>query len=144
MNEFAKPNLAVSQIPSSSVADAGKALVVGEDGVPIWGSGGGGSGGGSGGGGVLVCHLDFQTLAIDHTWQEIYDAGFSVLLVPSAPIAGAPYTVALMGYIIGAEAENEYGVNFYAASAAQGGGYELVKYDVYTDSPNGYPVLHVG
>lgn len=46
MNEFAKPNLAVSQIPSSSVADAGKALVVGEDGVPIWGSGGGGSGGG--------------------------------------------------------------------------------------------------
>lgn len=46
MNEFAKPNLAVSQIPSSSVADAGKALVVGQDGVPTWGSGGGGSGGG--------------------------------------------------------------------------------------------------
>lgn len=53
MNEFAKPNLAVSQIPSSSVADAGKALVVGEDGVPIWGNGGGS------GGGVEIVNVTF-------------------------------------------------------------------------------------
>lgn len=45
MNEFAKPNLAVDQFPPASVADSGKVLTVGEDGVPAWGQGGGGGGG---------------------------------------------------------------------------------------------------
>lgn len=44
MNVFAKPNLAVDQIPSSSASDAGKALVINESGVPAWAEvGGGGS-----------------------------------------------------------------------------------------------------
>lgn len=40
----------------------------------------GGSGGGSSGGGVLVVHQD-ENGVLDKTWQEIHDAGVSVLLV---------------------------------------------------------------
>jgi hypothetical protein len=91
MNEFAKPNLAVSQIPSSSVADAGKALVVGEDGVPIWGSGGGGSGGGSGGG-VLIVNLTFDEdagyLVFDKTWSEVNAASAAVAYFDMSAFGG--------------------------------------------------------
>ena len=38
MNRFAKPGLAVDQLPSTNETDVGKALVVGEDGSPEWGS----------------------------------------------------------------------------------------------------------
>lgn len=90
MNEFAKPNLAVSQIPSSSVADAGKALVVGEDGVPAWGNGGG-SGGGSGGG-VLVVNLtldeDTGNLVFDKTWSEVSAASAAVAYFDMSAFGG--------------------------------------------------------
>lgn len=42
---------------------------------------GGGGGGGSGGGGVLIVNDVNGTL--DKTWQEIYDAGFSVIKEPN-------------------------------------------------------------
>ena len=38
-------------------------------------------GGGGSGGGVLVVHVDAQTMALDKTWQEIVDAGFAVLSI---------------------------------------------------------------
>ena len=37
MNPFAKPNLANDQLPSASLSDAGKALVLDENAVPRWG-----------------------------------------------------------------------------------------------------------
>lgn len=38
MNRFAKPGLAVDQLPSTNETDVGKALIVSEDGSPEWGS----------------------------------------------------------------------------------------------------------
>lgn len=38
----------------------------------------------SAGGGVLVCIPDIQTGALNHTWQEIVDAGFAILVADSS------------------------------------------------------------
>lgn len=70
MNEFARPNLAVDQLPPANSADKDKVLTIDANGVPVWAEN---SGGGSGGG-VLVVHIDEEYSALDKTWQEIHDA----------------------------------------------------------------------
>lgn len=75
MNAFAKPNLAVDQIPSASAADKDKVLTIDENGVPVWAEN---QGGGSSGGGVLIVTDTHGTL--DKTWQEIHDAPFAVVI----------------------------------------------------------------
>lgn len=107
MNEFARPNLAVSDLPPAGASDAGKVLTADETGVPVWAEASGGTtvtanptlagteadltglqvgdtkykvGGGSGGG-VLVATDTNGTL--DKTLQELYDAmsGGTVIFV---------------------------------------------------------------
>lgn len=56
-----------SDVPSPSVEDAGKVIVVGEDGKYELGEGGTG-------GGVLTVHLDDGTGTFDKTYKEIVDA----------------------------------------------------------------------
>lgn len=48
--------------------------------------------------GVLVCHVveENETTRLDHTWQEIVDAGFAVAIVPAD--AGQFETNPLAGY----------------------------------------------
>ena len=79
MNEFARPNLAVDQLPPANSADKDKVLTIDANGVPVWAEN---SGGGSGGGGVLVVHVDWDVGGgtLDKTWQEIYDSPFSVVV----------------------------------------------------------------
>jgi hypothetical protein len=130
MNEFAKPNLAVDQIPSSSVSDSGKALVVGQNGVPGWAE----VGGGSGGGGVLVVNWDTQTMTLDKTWQEIYDADFAVIVgrfdTPDEISKVFPYIQEIVG-----------AADYYIINIADFGGGAV---QFITDSPDGYPAVQGG
>jgi hypothetical protein len=141
MNEFAKPNLAVSQIPSSSVADAGKALVVGEDGVPIWGSGGGGSGGGSGGGVLVVNEVydeSTDTVTLDKTWQEIRDANYAIIKSDDGSNEINIYQIASIGYV---PFKQEYHVYVYVPVQAEDSGqFVIVRGSYVTQSADGYPV----
>ena len=63
---------AASGLPAVSGSDNGKVLTVVEG---AWAPAAGG------GGGVLVVGVDADTGALDKTWQEIYDAGFCVVLL---------------------------------------------------------------
>lgn len=54
-------------LPEAKVADAGKSVVVGDDGKYELGEGG------SSGGGVLVVEED-ENATLNKTWQEIFDA----------------------------------------------------------------------
>lgn len=85
MNEFAKPNLAVDQFPPASVADSGKVLTVGEDGVPAWGQGGGGGGGGYK---VTIALVTEKTGTSDKTSTEILNAAIG---------GSVPYAVLTIG-----------------------------------------------
>jgi hypothetical protein len=111
-------------------------LVVGEDGVPIWGSGGGGSGGG---GGVLVCHVDNATGALDKTWQEIKDAGYAILINDESDEESTD--VQIIGTLASIQSGNydEFGwvydvyFNLLTKSGVTSVGFS-------TNSANGYPV----
>ena len=94
----------------------------------------GSGGGGSTGGGVLVVHADFDTSALDHTWQEINDADFAVLKF------GVGFTGVAPAVYIEAYDESEYVVIF--ADIAIGG--TITYYQSTATSADGYPVLDVG
>lgn len=72
MNAFAKPNLAIDQIPSASAADKDKVLTIDANGVPVWAEN---QGGGSGGGATIV-HASMDTTAsvLDMTAGVIFEA----------------------------------------------------------------------
>ena len=90
-------------------------------------SGGGGS---SGGGGVLVVHLDFDTGALDKTWQEIHDAPFPVMY--SAGDEGSGHCPIIATEIDG----SDYRVFVLIRDGDVPGLVPAV-----TDSANGYPVI---
>ena len=127
MNQFARPGLAVTQLPSFNENDKGKVLTINsESGALGWeeGSGGGSSfpstetasagdvlslddnkepqwATPSGGGGVLVVHDVEGTL--DKTWQEIYDAigNGSIPIVTGIPSSMQAY-ITILGSVMGA------------------------------------------
>lgn len=83
-------------------------------------------GGGSSGGGVLVVHQDADTGALDKTWKEITDAGFSVFIVVGG--VGEPaYVFILMSFD-----SSDHSVQFYLP------GGETAKFAA--SSEDGYPV----
>ncbi len=61
-------------VPAVEDADKGKYLHANESTGDLEWSAAGGSGSG-----VLVCHADSETGALNHTWQEIHDSDFAVL-----------------------------------------------------------------
>jgi len=82
----------------------------------------------AGAGGVLVCHEDETTGALDHTFKEIADAWFAVLNKdteggtnvagltywgqPSAGMYGVMFSTSKEDYMFSASAENEYPVAY--------------------------------
>lgn len=82
------------------------------------------------GGGVLVVNgIEVGgTLTLDKTWQEIYDAGAAVMLLPQDNTTGCAW---LDG--VGAE-DGEYFCTFYNSSASK-------PFVLLTDSADGYPVV---
>jgi hypothetical protein len=116
MNEFAKPNLAVDQIPSSSVSDSGKALVVGQNGVPGWAEVGGGSSGGV----LVVNYQDENEDLLNKTGLEIVNAAktTAVLLVDDS--LEDPDTLELSVFTLGRigkdSSDNRYWFSFYSVS----------------------------
>lgn len=152
MNQFARPGLAVTELPPVNADDNGKVLGV-SDGAwaKVAASGGSdlpddpaqdgtynlqntvssGTGtlswaSGSSGGGVLVVHVDDETGALDKTWQEIYDADFSVIVGAIGP-TGKAYGHVLSAYsLMGSytikvlDGGENYGTSYYITSSADG------------------------
>lgn len=98
-------------------------------------SSGGGSGG-STGGGVLVVHINKVTGAFDKTWQEIYDADFAVLKMPS--LGNNAVTLANVSAVD--TYEGDYTAVFVRIDETEDG-VSTTTYIGVTDSPDGYPVL---
>lgn len=122
MNQFARPGLAVTQLPSFNENDKGKVLTINsESGALGWEEG---SGGGGSGGGVLVLHED-ESGALDKTWQEIADSDLCILNYYGAKMI--QYGVAEP---IGQGKYKVFFWDFYESSQAV---YEA-------DSPTDYPV----
>jgi len=90
----------------------------------------GGSGGGSGGG-VLVVNIDFQTMALNKTWQEITDSDFSVIIVPNEEHGNSWVIVTLTNY-----GPDKY---FVEGKGLSGDGVTSITF--YADTPNDYPVM---
>ena len=94
-----------------------------------------GSGGGGSGGGYLKVGIDMQTMALDKTWNEIYDAlnaGYYVSVVTEVTLNENVSQL----YIYHAVKEiDEYHVD------GCGFGSEIVSMRFSTDSENGYPVM---
>jgi hypothetical protein len=89
------------------------------------------SGGGSGSGGVLVCHADEATRALDHTWQEIVDAGFSVLLLPGGDETMVAW-FAVYG-VVYPSGEAKWEVVYFSPDGP---------YTFFADSADAYPVAY--
>ena len=129
----------VSGLPSISFGAA--AYVIEDGSVWIQNSGGtwveqpacgGSSGSGnSGSGGVLVCTVGDND-AIDHTWQEVYDADFAVITYEESGGYKEMYIV------IGAVASSGSYTVDAAASTGDGG---LTVITLTTNSASGHPVL---
>lgn len=83
-------------------------------------------------GGALFLTMNAGTGALDHTWQEIADAGFAFYLVPAAD----GNKIFILRMANGDDVGGEYYLGFewrwQAASDQQ---------EFFTDTPNGYPVL---
>jgi len=115
-------------VPSATAEDEGKVLTVNENGFPSWASGGTG-------GGVLVVTVDVDTMTLDKTWQEIYDADFAVLrIVDERGIL----TYICTDCVITAFAEDPYQVNFAQPSSET----IVAQFNAHTASD--YPVLNTG
>ena len=87
--------------------------------------------GGSSGGGVLVV-TENENHILNHTWQEIHDAGFAVLYDLNEE---GLFEIAFLS-ILG-ETEGIYVAYFWAAMSQAG-------YPYSTDSASGYPVFTSG
>ena len=126
MNQFARPGLAVTQLPSFNENDKGKALTINsESGALGWEEG---SGGGGSGGGVLVVNIDMQTRTLDKTWKEISDAPFAVLRFPHPEMGGTAIAYNTITYIISG---STYKVRFNDPAYGET--------EFTTDSEYGYP-----
>ena len=91
----------------------------------------GGGGGGGGSGGVLVCTADFQTMALNHTWQEIKDAAIAVLDGGNMIAFATNFTIDVNYYVYFASftTDASHPVEFVTATAT---------------SANDYPVIQIG
>lgn len=91
-----------------------------------------GSGGGGGtGGGVLVVTLDFDTLTLDKTWNEIASSSLAVLKVNADN--ATHFSTLYMTNILG---ENEFAVYFFRIE----GGSRIESETFKASSADGYPV----
>ena len=88
----------------------------------------------AGGGGVFVVGLDMQTMTLNKTWQEIFDAGFPVVL--ASP--GEGMTIYMTPLLVTAD-NGRYDV--FVMMLSQG---SISVQDFVTDSADGYPVLDQG
>lgn len=89
--------------------------------------------GSGGGGGVLVVGIDMQTMTLDKTWQEIYDASCVVLHTPTNPSTGLSERYYLSDIGTG---ENVYILTFARFSN------ETLSFLYFAASaPNEYPAL---
>lgn len=154
MNQFARPGLAVTELPPVNADDNGKVLGV-SDGAwaKVAASGGSdlpddpaqdgtynlqntvssGTGtlswaSGSSGGGVLVVNVDMQTRTLDKTWKEISDAPFAVVRFPHPEMSGTAIAYNPITYIISG---STYKVRFNDPA------YGVTEFT--TDSEDGYP-----
>ena len=97
-----------------------------------------GGGGGGSGGGVLVCHVDTQTYALDHTWQEIYDADFAIVKLPDEETED--YISNLPVILVYEANSGSYRVE--ALAKAGQSSIQFIAFD--SDSKTGYPVINMG
>ena len=123
------PETPEPSLPEPTIADAGKAIVVGEDGKYELGEGGGGTGGGA-----LIVHIDGE--ALDKTYKEIVDAisnGQVVLIYSGANPTGSEDDALLI--------ENVYEIAYYDEV-----GYTVKMArndDIYaTNTIDGYPTFY--
>lgn len=133
MNQFARPGLGVTELPSFNENDKGKVLTINsESGVLGWEEG---SGGGSSGGGVLVVNMvDEYT---DKTWKEIYDAPMAVIVEESSiPGIGTSKLINIVARVI--HNGSEYSVFYYVYSISTPSEYTIDEIKLVTDSENGY------
>lgn len=86
------------------------------------------------GGGVLVVNLDMQTMALDHTWQEVFDAPMAVL--PFATSEGNK--VATISAGVTKVSDSSYQITFVALTDME----NPMVFDA--TSADGYPVAQKG
>ena len=98
----------------------------------------GGGGGGSSGGGVLVVNVipggeESETMTMDKTWQEIYDAPFSVARVQTGP------TSAMLCQIYNTrQQDSEYSVSIIVTTG-EGQSLNFTSRTFNAESANDYP-----
>ena len=94
---------------------------------------GSGGGGGGGGAGVLIATMDLQTMALDKTWSEIYNAPFSVIKMCPAE------NTASFAYVSTIDGENSYTIIAYQLS--ENG---LSPATFRAETADSYPVIDMG
>lgn len=108
MNQFARPGLAVTELPSFNENDKGKVLTINsESGALGWEEG---SGGGGTGGGVLVVNMNAGTL--DKTWKEISDA---ISEKPVIILFAMGYDTTVL-YVVGVQQASKPGEKYYVTA----------------------------
>lgn len=96
-------------------------------------------GGGAGGGGLVVANLDRTTFALDKTWEQIHNAGFSVI---KTTVEGENSRAFGYFIIIGtASSSNVYSIDAIEYSIDDG---SATVYTFVTNSEDGYPVVKQG
>ena len=130
LNPFARPNLAVTDLPPAGASDSGKVLTADETGVPYWATP---SGGGGDSGVVVVNDVDGT---LDKTWKEIHDsmASGNIVIVPFVD-EGIGIS---MGIVTSAlNVDHLYGLWFPWQTMQDAPAYAC-------DSATGYPVVNDG
>lgn len=92
------------------------------------------SGGGGSSGGVLVVHIDMQTMALDKTWQEIVDAEYAVIVQSVG-------TTTVYQYLANME---KTGDTSYFVNAFMIMGTTILESNYIATSADGYPVFNQG
>ena len=112
-----------TELPAVSGDDNGDVLTVVEG---VWAKAAPNSGG------ALFLTMDADTGTLDHTWQEIADAGFAFYWAP----AEDSNKIFILRLANGDDVGGEYYLGFewrWQAASTQ--------HEFFTDTPNGYPVL---